>query len=79
MKTTVCSRSVANRAYLTNHRSKKRKVIMHHTQGVLDSGVFAPGMFAFAQQSGKQAKTGKPRRSRSINKEMTAAPGRNPV
>lgn len=52
---------------------------MHHTQGVWGSGVFAPGMFAFAQQSGKQAKTGKPRRSRSINKEMAAAPGRNPV
>ena len=51
---------------------------MHHTQGVWGSGVFAPGMFAFAQQPGKQAKTGKPRRSRSINKEMAAAPGRNP-
>ena len=36
-------------------------------------------VFAFAQQPGKQAKTGKPRRSRSINKEMAAAPGRNPV
>ena len=35
MKTTVCSRSVANRVYLTNHRPKKRKVIMHHTQGGL--------------------------------------------
>lgn len=77
--TAVCSRSVANQAYLTNYRSKKRKVIMHHTQGVWGSGVFAPGMFAFAQQPGKQAKTGKPRRSRSINKEMAAAPGRNPV
>jgi hypothetical protein len=52
---------------------------MHHTQGVWDSGVFAPGLLAFAQQPGKQAKTGKPRRSRSINKEMAAAPGRNPV
>lgn len=52
---------------------------MHHTQGVWGSGVFAPRMFAFAQQPGKQAKTGKPRRSRSINKEMAAAPGRNPV
>lgn len=52
---------------------------MHHTQGVWGSGVFALGMFAFAQQPGKQAKTGKPRRSRSINKEMAAAPGRNPV
>lgn len=79
MKTAVCSRSVANRAYLTNQRSKNRKVIMHHTQGVWDSGVFAPGLLAFAQQPGKQAKTGKPRRSRSINKEMAAAPGRNPV
>lgn len=52
---------------------------MHHTEGVLDSGVFAPGLLAFAQQPGKQAKTGKPRRSRPINKEMAAAPGRNPV
>ena len=52
---------------------------MHHTQGVWGSGVFSSGMLALAQQSGKQAKTGKPRRSRSINKEMTAAPGRNPV
>lgn len=52
---------------------------MHHTQGVWGSGVFAPGMLALAQQPGKQAKTGKPRRSRSINKEMAAAPGRNPV
>ena len=34
MKTAVCSRSVANHFDLTNHRSKKRKVIMHHTQGV---------------------------------------------
>ena len=33
----VCSRSVANRAYLTNQRSKNRKVIMHHTQGVWGS------------------------------------------
>lgn len=79
LKTAVCSRSVANREHLTNHRSKKRKVIMHHTERVWGSGVFAPGMFAFAQQPGKQAKTGKPRRSRSINKEMAAAPGRNPV
>jgi hypothetical protein len=79
IKFAVCSRSVANQAYLTNYRYKKRKVIMHHTQGVWGSGVFAPGMFAFAQQPGKQAKTGKPRRSRSINKEMAAAPGRNPV
>ena len=39
-KTTVCSRSVANRVHLTNHRSKKRKVIMHHTQGVWGSSVF---------------------------------------
>lgn len=79
MKTAVCSRSVANCINLTNHRSKNRKVIMHHTEGVLDSGVFAPGLLAFAQQPGKQAKTGKPRRSRPINKEMAAAPGRNPV
>lgn len=79
IKFAVCSRSVANRAYLTNHRFKNQKVIMHHTEGVLDSGVFAPGLLAFAQQPGKQAKTGKPRRSRSINKEMAAAPGRNPV
>ena len=34
MKTAVCSRSVANCIDLTNHRSKKRKVIMHHTQGL---------------------------------------------
>ena len=79
MKTAVCSRSVANHFDLTNYRSKNRKAIMHHTQGVWGSGVFAPGMFAFAQQPGKQAKTGKPRRSRPINKEMAAAPGRNPV
>lgn len=79
LKTAVCSRSVANCFDLTNHRSKNRKAIMHHTQGVWDSGVFAPGMLALAQQPGKQAKTGKPRRSRSINKEMAAAPGRNPV
>lgn len=52
---------------------------MHHTQRVWGSGVFAPGLLAFAQQPGKQAKTGKPRRSRPINKEMAAAPGRNPV
>lgn len=34
IKFAVCSRSVANRVYLTNHRPKKRKVIMHHTQGL---------------------------------------------
>ena len=39
-KTAVCSRSVANRAYLTNQRPKNRKVIMHHTQGVWGSSVF---------------------------------------
>lgn len=50
-----------------------------HAGGLGFGCLFAPGMFAFAQQSGKQAKTGKPRRSRSINKEMAAAPGRNPV
>ena len=37
VKTAVCSRSVANRAYLTNHRSKNQKVVMHHTQGVWGS------------------------------------------
>ena len=78
-RTAVCSRSVANREHLTNHRFKNQKVIMHHTQGVWGSGVFAPGLLAFAQQPGKQAKPGKPRRARPINKEMAAAPGRNPV
>ena len=34
----VCSRSVANCFDLTNHRSKKRKVIMHHTQGLEQGG-----------------------------------------
>ena len=34
IKFAVCSRSVANRVYLTNHRYKNRKVIMHHTQGL---------------------------------------------
>lgn len=34
IKFAVCSRSVANQAYLTNHRPKNRKVIMHHTQGL---------------------------------------------
>lgn len=34
IKFAVCSRSVANRVHLTNHRSKKQKVIMHHTQGL---------------------------------------------
>ena len=48
-------------------------------QGVWGSGVFSSGLLAFAQQPGKQTKTGKPRRSRPINKEMAAAPGRNPV
>lgn len=79
IKFAVCSRSVANHSNFTNYRRKNQKVIMHHTEGVLDSGVFAPGLLAFAQQPGKQAKTGKPRRSRPINKEMAAAPGRNPV
>ena len=39
LKTAVCSRSVANRVYLTNHRPENRKAIMHHTQG---SGVRVP-------------------------------------
>ena len=34
IKFAVCSRSVANQVYLTNHRSKNQKVIMHHTQGL---------------------------------------------
>lgn len=34
LKTAVCSRSVANYFHLTIHRPKKRKVIMHHTQGL---------------------------------------------
>ena len=38
IKFAVCSRSVANRAYLTNHRSKNQKVIMHHTQGLEQGG-----------------------------------------
>lgn len=42
LKTAVCSRSVANRFYLTNHRSKKRKVIMHHTQGLERTRLMKP-------------------------------------
>ena len=38
LKTAVCSRSVANRVHLTNHRSKNRKVIMHHAQGLEQGG-----------------------------------------
>ena len=70
----VCSRSVANRAYLTNQRPKKRKVIITRR----GSGVRVPNsppsssysnprgfgcVFCLsedlpAQQSGKQAKAG---------------------
>lgn len=52
---------------------------MHHTERVWGSGVFDPELLAFVQQPRKQAKTGKPRRSRPINKEMAAAQGRNLV
>ena len=38
MKTAVCSRSVANHFDLTNQRSKNRKAIMHHTQGLEQGG-----------------------------------------
>ena len=51
MKTAVCSRSVANRVYLTNHRSKKRKVIMHHTQG---AGVRVPNSSPYSSYSNLQ-------------------------
>ena len=57
-KTTVCSRSVANRVYLTIHRPKNRKVIMHHTQGLGFRCAFCPRRFAFTQRSGKRSKAG---------------------
>ena len=40
IKFAVCSRSVANHSNFTNYRRKNQKVIMHHTQGVWDLGVF---------------------------------------
>lgn len=53
--TAVCSRSVANQAYLTNYRSKKRKVIMHHTQGVWGSGAFLlPGCLRLRNSPGNR-------------------------
>lgn len=54
-KTAVCSRSVANCFNLTNHRSKKRKAIMHHTQGVWGSGAFLlPGCLRLRNSPGNR-------------------------
>ena len=55
LKTAVCSRSVANCINLTNHRSKNRKVIMHHTQGVWGSGAFLlPGCLRLRNSPGNR-------------------------